>query len=469
MENNEDFTAKLQKAIDEKVAFFNSTELPKVLENYRLIHTCVKNISDSLINNRLINPDPYKTEENNDKKSLPPEEAVSDHEIPNQMGIRLSEYESKLNFICNYYTFTESFLTFSKIEKLNILNSYINWSSCTSSNTRPNTKMLGTLLTELRKKNVGISSLNNMVKKTAESFSENSKILEEYLELKKEIYKMQVRNSVIKSPNFNKEHKNLSVDEEIKEIKNNFLKELPKTKIYSNLIQQIAEEDSAPNKIELQNNILQKLKINNLEIENKDSKLKINTKEILMDSIKTLSSMNEEFSIITEIVVNNYEVLESEHNTFFDRLRKFFQQIFSKKPKEVIYEITIEDFQKKTKYQQHLDIIFFIKKLQSKTNLFYTLEDKDNQGFQKLFLAEEDSVFQFLNKNLAEIREIFLILNGLDSYFKSTVSLKNKTKIKGLKIELMTLQNALIKANQKRSEYIGIIEQQIYNQNSGTK
>ena len=61
---NEDFNAKIIKAVDDKVSWFNSTVLPKVQEGYRNHLIFVKNLTNALQRRSLITPDPYQ----NDKK-----------------------------------------------------------------------------------------------------------------------------------------------------------------------------------------------------------------------------------------------------------------------------------------------------------------------------------------------------------------------------------------------------------------
>lgn len=101
----------------------------------------------------------------------------------------------------------------------------------------------------------------------------------------------------------------------------------------------------------------------------------------------------------------------------------------------------------------------FIDTLERKENLFFAISDKNSNEYIKIYTVEDESLLQFVNKQVSETREIFLILSGLDEYFKNKVSSKNKSKIRGLKIELLTLQNAVISANQKRVEYINLAEQ----------
>ena len=87
----------------------------------------------------------------------------------------------------------------------------------------------------------------------------------------------------------------------------------------------------------------------------------------------------------------------------------------------------------------------------------------DTQGdeFRKIAAAAEETVLGFVNRQLADNWEILLQLNALDEYFKSQVAAADKDKIKGMKMELVTMKNTLVKTNQKRAEYVSVVEERM--------
>lgn len=460
MENSLDFNSSLKDAIEKKGAWLNTEALPKLLDNYRLIHVCVQNLFDLMDKHGLITPDPYKASKNYEDIELPQEESFNEAEISQIMGLRISEYESNLNFACNYYKFSTNFLNFDRIEKLKRLSLFINWTTCTPSNPKPNTRAMGILINELRKKSqfVSTTTLNDMVRKNSEATAAIQKILSSLLDFQKEAYKFNIRENVLTSKEFNSDDDLKNIDDESLKIKRALQKLFPKQKIYADLIQEISEENHGLNKEELKQKVLASLKIPKAEL-SKTKKNTVKPRKILMESLKTLASLAEEFSILAGIVSNNFLILEGEHNSIFQRLKKMIRRALNLKIKPVIYTISINDNQKKSKYQQAVDMNTFIDTLERKENLFFAISDKNSNEYIKIYTVEDESLLQFVNKQVSETREIFLILSGLDEYFKNKVSSKNKSKIRGLKIELLTLQNAVISANQKRVEYINLAEQ----------
>ena len=78
MENSLDFNSSLKDAIEKKGAWLNTEALPKLLDNYRLIHVCVQNLFDLMDKHGLITPDPYKASKNYEDIELPQEESFNE-------------------------------------------------------------------------------------------------------------------------------------------------------------------------------------------------------------------------------------------------------------------------------------------------------------------------------------------------------------------------------------------------------
>ena len=103
----------------------------------------------------------------------------------------------------------------------------------------------------------------------------------------------------------------------------------------------------------------------------------------------------------------------------------------------------------------------FFALLVRKQQFLQSFADTQGDEFRKIAAAQEETVLGFINRQLADNREILLELNALDEYFKSQASAVNKDKIKGMKMELVTMKNTLVKTNQKRAEYVAVIEEKM--------
>ena len=204
MENGNNFTETLIQALDTKAQWYDSEELPRILDNYRLLHTCVKVIFDFLVKKALITPDPYKLDKKISDIKAPDSEQFVENERSIIIGQRFSDYESTLDFLCNYYKFSVSQLTLGNIKKLVDLNNSITWNAFSANSNKINTRILATLVFSARQSSdtLTASMVNDNLSKASHALTDISSSLKEFSEFQKEWYKGQIRRQVLSSPNF---------------------------------------------------------------------------------------------------------------------------------------------------------------------------------------------------------------------------------------------------------------------------
>jgi len=94
MENTGNFTTKIIPLLDEKAKWYDTEELPRLLEGYRLLHACVKTLFDFLVKKSLITPDPYKLDKKINDIKAPDSKQFVETERSVVMGQRFSDYET---------------------------------------------------------------------------------------------------------------------------------------------------------------------------------------------------------------------------------------------------------------------------------------------------------------------------------------------------------------------------------------
>ena len=251
MGENIDFTEQLKSAIKEKADWFNQEQLSKLSENYHLLHTCVRNLYDVLVKRALISPDPYKSERKISEITSPDESPFSENERSMAIGSRFSEYESMLDFICTYVKFSTEYLDIPKIKRLNDLNNSFQWGSLTLNNSKTNTRGLASLIQEARTNTsqMQLSMLTDAITKSAQAVTEITAILKDLTDFQRESYKLQIRLNFYNHPNFDKEKAFSSPSNQISEIKRLFPQVMGKMPFYSELINEIIEEEQDPEEI----------------------------------------------------------------------------------------------------------------------------------------------------------------------------------------------------------------------------
>ena len=101
-----------------------------------------------------------------------------------------------------------------------------------------------------------------------------------------------------------------------------------------------------------------------------------------------------------------------------------------------------------------------ITELATKARRYTAISQKNSVGYKKVLALPEDKILDFVSAQISECNRLLIILNALDGFFKSAAAPYDKAKIKGLKIDLTTLKNSIIKTNQHRAEYTSYIEEE---------
>ena len=145
-----DFEQALKTALDEKVSWFNSNVMVNMLDNYRILYSASNNVMGLLLQKGLITADPYKLDKKISDVVVPEDGEYSESDRAKVLGVRLSDYERVLDFLCNYFKFSVENFTLPRIKKLIGLNNCFQWGAMAANNNHPNTKGLTDLITNIR-------------------------------------------------------------------------------------------------------------------------------------------------------------------------------------------------------------------------------------------------------------------------------------------------------------------------------
>lgn len=455
-----EFSKKVILAIDERISYYNSEVLPSVLDQYRLIHTCVKNLIDILVQKSIIKPDPYKLEKKISDVEVIPNEPYLDTERSLVIGTRISDYESVLDFICTYYKFSVENMDFSKIKKFVDFNNTFNWHSFTPTSPQTNTRGFAILISEAKRGSpaLTVNMMNDNIVKCDNAIKSINAILRELNEFQKEVYKAYIRKDIFDHPKFNREKASASIVDEQAEIKRLFPAVMNKMPYYTALIEEITKEDQAPNKTILQNALLAKLKLEKRSSAKKEKE--VDTKEFLLAAVHSLTGLAPQLETVLSKLNENHTLLQNEHKSFFDKFMRNLRKAFNISEPPVIYAISITDSTTGTITKEKVEFQNFTDTLERRISFYNSFSLKSSPGFQKIEKNSAEKILEFLNKQLAEAQKLIIQLNAFDSFFKVTANDDDKKSVKGLKMELTSLKNTIINTNQHRANYIALVEEQ---------
>ena len=460
METSDNFNKQLFELAEAKKNWYDTEEMIKILEEYRNLLGVVNNLINLLEKKGLIQPDPYKHDKKISDIAVPDEIPFLDSERSMVIGARLSDFESMLDFICNIFKFSVATVSVERIKTLLALNNYFQWNSLVPNSAKPNTKGLAEIIHAIKMgtDTLSVSVLNETINYASKTVSRINGLLKELTDFQKEIYKIEIRKCIFEHPSYSHEKSQKSNQDALQQIKKLFPQVLGKKPFYSELIDELIQEEYSPEKQKFRETLLKKFEISSNKKEEK--KIQINTKELLMDAVRALGAAAPLFEQIVQKVDENHKVLQSEHNGFLDKLLALIRQAFNRPEKPVVYTVTVTEPLTQSRKQEDINYQDFITDINRRRRTYNSFSVKKAPGYVKIENQTEKAIQEYLAKQISECNRLMQLLAALDEYFKSAPAIENRPKIKGLKMELTSLKNCIVKTNQRKAEYTALIEEE---------
>lgn len=456
----QNYNKQLLELAEAKKQWYDTEEMFKILEEYRNLLGVVNNLINLLEKKGLIQPDPYKLDKKISDIAVPDEIPFLDSERSMVIGARLSDFESMLDFICNIFKFSVSTVSVERIKTLLSLNNYFQWNALVPTSTKPNTKGLAEIVQAVKMgtDSLSVSVLNDTINYAAKTISKINSLLKDLTDFQKELYKVEIRKTLFEHPSYSVEKAQKSTNDALQQIKKLYPQVMGKRPFYSELIEELIQEEYGPEKEKLKVNLLKKFEISNNKKEEK--KVKIDTKEMLMEAIRALGSAAPLLEQISLKIDENHKVLQSEHNGFFDKLMAIIRQAFNRPEKPVIYTITVTDTLTQSRKQEDINYQDFSAEINRRRRTYNSFSVKKAPGYVKIENQTEKAIQEYLTKQISECNHLMQLLIALDEFFKSAPTIENRSRIKGLKMELTSLKNCIVKTNQRKAEYTALIEEE---------
>jgi hypothetical protein len=453
MAEKTDFIDILYDSLNNKQEWFNKERLPQMLEAYRLVFTCVKNLNELFVEKSLIEADPYKLDRRISDIVVPDTTIFPEPETAVVLGTRLSEYETMLDFICTYLVFSVENISFSRIKLLMEFNAVFSWENLVLNSQSPNTRALAAVVMNAKNStnNVTISMINDSVEKSASALANINLILKELADFQKELYKGKLRKDILSHPEFDVEKANSSPENELSEIKRVYVKVFGKKHFISEYVAEIISEDQGSQKERRRELLLKKLSIKS-KTAKKENKL-VDIHSLLMNAILALGGISPILEQLHSKLSENFDLLFAKKKSFFNTLVSLLHRMFGLPEKEKSCLISVKNPKSGLVEQKKINVNSMLTDLEKKSHLYNLISSKGPE-YKKIESASEDTALIFLNKQISECQQFFSLITALDEHFKKYVDIMNRNKIKGLKIDLTSLRNAIIAVNKKRGDYI---------------
>ena len=440
---NTDYIETLQQMLIDRKEWLDSSEMVKLKDYLQTFHTSFSSLYNIYLKKKLINEDPYKHEAKISELQVPASGAFQENKRLEQLSLRLSDYDNQLDFLVNFYQLGIDSLNLDQIRRIVGIIRYIDWTNFTPDSQSIITKATAEMTNQSK---AGVDTLTLSI--IGEGLTRLSKmtvaamvILKDLNTYYRESYKLSVRQKVTQTMSANEANPD--------NIRKKVNSDMPGTPFYKELIDEIIKEDYSSSGSDLKDSILNILRI---PVEkSKVVKPVINYKNILMNGIQAIGIAASPLNEINFKISENQSVLENRKKGFLETIKELIRQITNAEPEEVVYDVEYFDDKKGTMVKEKINFLRLKDEIEKKSKLLGSFIR--GSAYNKLSAMTEDQIIGYLERNIKEVQNIYKSLNAIDDFFKESVTREERDKIKGIKPELSTLKNSIIKANQFRHEY----------------
>jgi hypothetical protein len=445
MADNSDYINKLTEVLAAHARWLEKSELVKLKDEFRTFHTAFVALYKLCLKKGLINEDPYKNEVKIGELDVPETGPFTEADYRDQFSLRLSNYDSQLDFLVNFYQFSLESLVVDSIKRILGLVKFIDWTRLTNNSDVPNNKAMNEIVSQAKAGadplsssiiNESLSKLN----KTTGSILSYLKLVSDY---NREAYKLDLRISVLSGLS----EGDASV---IPTIRKNFAINMRGRPFYPDLVEEVIKEDSAAGG-PLRENVLKRMATP--DAKPKTVAPQVVFKHILIDGLNAIGSAHTTIAEIGVKLDENAALLENRKTSFWEKVRRVIRQMLNKEPEPAVFTVEYLDPIKGVPVKEKVDFAQFRGEMDRKNRTLAALASRSGPAFNKMQSMAEDQLLGMLERNIRDAQTMHKILGALDDFFKLETDKEDRDKVKGVKPELAVMKNAIVRANQRRHEF----------------
>jgi len=472
MTGNGDFAAELERVIAERRQFLERRELPRLKEQFRIYQTGVKSIVSVLVRKSLIKEDPYKHEQKISEVELPPSGQVVESERIDQIGLRLSEFESQVDFVSDLYQFSLDFLTLWRTKALAELVRYIAWDKLSEISASVNTRIVADLATKVKQSGDKLSAgiFQDAQNQLGKAGAEILRILRDVSTYQRESYKFVARNRLFSGLAPSAEAVTAKRAELMRTLKGRFSALVASDPsaaaefgagdrapaYYPELLGEVLEEDYGEEGEARRRDVIERLRVSEERPAKKDERP---LKPLLLESLRLLSAAVIPLESASEKISDNYQAYTTRRVALGDRLRRWLRRLLREGGRAQPVEIEIVDPTTSAKRGEELDVKKYLERIERRCRVFGNLSTEGSPALQRLQVSADEQVLKFIALNLDDLHEIVTRLPALDAFFKAALGTEDRPAPRGMKLEVSAIKTAIVKANQKKHEYLSRMEE----------
>jgi hypothetical protein len=452
MEGPSRYQDQLDAAIETRRKWIESEQLPHLKDAFMSFETLFEGAIGMLIRKGYLREDPYNYEQSFSEITIPKDDALPEFENSDEVSYRIAAYRRQLKFVSSEYPLDLPTLGLARLKKLTSLISYINWLELGESSKSPTTKAFSRAFMKVRmsQDTMAAQILKDAEIQIVKTTHQIHALLADLIAYCRESWKADIRRAILPTLPQGVAEGRTKRDEMLRGIRRAFAGRITGKPWYPTLAEEVADEELAEDAEERKVKVLASLAIAAPE------KPKVteapDSRAILLDAVRLLCRPNEDFSTAIAILEENERLLAESRAPTGGWLKRLFGGVPAPKTDDRVYKVQYAEPGVPTPKTETIDFPLFSTKVQKKSSLLAALASGTGPAFRRLASTSEDQLSGFVDKQLNELLLIHRRLGSLNTMFQARVMEEKKTA-RGIKIELLTIKNAIVKANQRRHEY----------------
>jgi hypothetical protein len=458
MDESAQFTAQLEEAISARGEHVATHVTPKLKEHFRTMRSSFEAIHNVLRKKGLIKEDPYRYEERLSELDIPSDKPYLESERDTELSVRLTQYQSRLEFLTDYYDFSLENLDLKQLKMLVKFVQYINWRNLSDTATQPTTRGVAEQAIKIKKGTEQLSA--NIVKDAQEQLNrisgELQHSLKELTTYYREWYKFQVRLNVLGKGGVPDAPPPEQYDAAAKKVRAAFPAALPGQPFARELILEIFAEN-APDGQAARETLLNSLRVPEKETAKQQSGPEL--KPILLDAARALAGTSRSLEEAARKLEDNALVLESRKLNFAEMLKQVWDHIRGRDQDGRVYFVDYLDEATNTRRTDEVQFEPFIAATRKRARLYGSIMSKNGSAWRKLQASSEDAILQFVTKDVQEVHVMVRRFESLDTYFRAEVPREQRSQLRGINVETTTIKDSLTRTRKKAQQYVSKVDE----------
>ena len=456
---SQEFTERLETALAKRADRLQSHELNSLKEELRTYQTAFEGLTDLLHRNAVITEDPYGNEHKIGSISTPDNTPVSENDKETKLSSRLSFYRAMLDFVNNYYQFNLDMLTIAELRQLGEMVMFWKWSKLSPNAEHYDTQLLGQFVQRLKSisESMAAGIVQENLNQLAKSQRNIASILKTLTQYHRERYKLQIRKYVTQRMELEMVEPG-QVDGVVSQVKRQYKGSEIQEPFYPELVREVIEEDCTETGEETRELKLQGLgeeqKRKNKQKEDDDS-----LKKSLLEAVRAIAASSRHLEEAVGKLRETSEAYQSRHRSLWARIKRWLIKSAQGEAPATTYTVTYSDITTSAEHKEVVDFDALMHKIDHKSRQLAAIQTPNSRAAARIDSASEEQILAFLTKTIEQVQMYHRTLNALDQYFKTHMPAEQKSRIRGVKIELSNIRTSITNANQLRQDYVSLKEE----------